>query len=310
MIRVRVSNYRRYIMSEEHQSGFISIVGRPNVGKSTLINQILEEKVSIISDKIQTTRHSIHGIYNDEMTQMVFIDTPGIHKPKHRLGDYMVDVSLQTLRDVDVVLFMVNATEGYGRGEAYILERLNQLEIPVFLLINKVDLIHPDELFAIIDQYKDKCDFEEVLPVSALNGNNVSNLLTLVKKHLPVGPKYYDENQLSNRSERFMISELIREKVLVHTKEEVPHSINVLIETMEQRNNKLFIQATVVTERDSQKGILIGKKGSMLKKIGKEARLDIESLMDQKVYLELFIKVQNDWRNKQTMLNKFGFNNE
>lgn len=297
-------------MSAEHQSGFITIVGRPNVGKSTLINQILEEKISIISDKIQTTRHAIHGIYNDEDSQMVFIDTPGVHKPKHRLGDYMVDVSLQTLSDVDVVLFIINATEGYGRGDEYILERLRNLEIPVFLLINKVDLIHPEDLFPIIDQYKDKCDFEEVLPISALNGNNVSSLLTMVKKHLPVGPKFYGENQLSNRSERFMIGELIREKVLIHTKEEVPHSINVIIEELEERKGKLFVQATIVTERSSQKGILIGKQGSMLKKIGKEARLDIESLMDQKVYLELFIKVQKDWRNKQSLLSQFGFNNE
>lgn len=297
-------------MSGEHQSGFITIIGRPNVGKSTLINQILEEKISIISDKIQTTRHTIHGIYNDETSQMIFIDTPGVHKPKHRLGDYMVDVSLQTLSDVDVVLFMINATEGYGRGDEYILKRLQNLEVPVFLLINKVDLIHPDDLFPIIDKYKDKCDFEEVLPISALNGNNVSNLLTMVKKHLPVGPKYYGENQLSNRSERFMIGELIREKVLIHTKEEVPHSINVIIVELEERNGKLFVQATIVTERSSQKGILIGKQGSMLKKIGKEARLDIEELMDQKVYLELFIKVQKDWRNKQSLLSQFGFNNE
>lgn len=297
-------------MSDEHQSGFITIVGRPNVGKSTLINQILDEKISIISDKIQTTRHAIHGIYNDETSQMVFIDTPGVHKPKHRLGDYMVDVSLQTLSDVDVVLFMINATEGYGKGDEYILKRLQDLEVPVFLLINKVDLIHPDDLFPIIVQYKDKCDFEEVLPISALNGNNVSNLLTMVKKHLPYGPKYYETNQISNRSERFMIGELVREKVLIHTKEEVPHSINVIIEEVEERKGKLFVQATIVTERSSQKGILIGKQGSMLKKIGKEARLDIENLMDQKVYLELFIKVQKDWRNKQSLLSQFGFNNE
>lgn len=298
-------------MTAEHHSGFITIVGRPNVGKSTLINQIVGEKISIISDKIQTTRHTIHGVINEENCQMVFIDTPGIHKPIHRLGDYMVDVSVQSMSDVDVVLFMVNATEGLGKGDEFIIERLKNLKVPVFLLINKVDLIHPDKLFSIIDQYKDKCDFEEVLPVSALNGNNVTQLLQLIKKHLPVGPKYYSEDQLSNRSERFMISELIREKVLIHTKEEVPHSINVLIETMEVRKDKtLYIQAVIVTERTSQRGILIGKQGSMLKLIGKEARLDIQELMEQKVFLELFIKVQKDWRNKQTLLSQFGFNNE
>lgn len=298
-------------MSEEHRSGFITIVGRPNVGKSTLINQIVGEKISIISDKIQTTRHTIHGVINEENYQMVFIDTPGIHKPKHRLGDYMVDVSVQSIGDVDLVLFMVNATEKLGKGDEFILEHLKKVHVPVFLIINKVDLIHPDELFAIIDQYKDKYDFEEILPVSALNGNNVNNLLDLIKKHLPVGPKYYSEDQLTNRSERFMIGELIREKVLIHTKEEIPHSINVIVEDMKVRKDKkLYIQAVIVTERPTQKGILIGKQGSMLKLIGKEARLDIEDLMDQKVYLELFIKVQKDWRNKQTLLSQYGFSNE
>jgi|SRR5690625_4720686 len=298
-------------MEKDFVSGFVTIIGRPNVGKSTLINQIVGEKISIISDKIQTTRHTIHGIITDQDSQIIFIDTPGIHKPKHRLGDYMIDVSIQTLNEVDVILFMINAKEGYGRGDEFILDKLKNVKNPVFLLINKVDLIHPEELFPIIEQYKDKYDFEEIIPVSALNGNNVEYLLTFIKTHLPAGPKYYDENQLTNRSERFMLSELIREKVLMHTEEEIPHSINVTIETMEERkHDKIYIQGLIITERKSQKGILIGKQGSMLKKIGQESRKEIEDLIHKKVYLDLWVKVQKDWRNKQSLLTQYGFNNE
>lgn len=298
-------------MTHEHHSGFVTIIGRPNVGKSTLINQIIGEKISIISDKIQTTRHPIHGIVSEENSQIIFIDTPGIHKPKHRLGDFMVDVSIQSLEDVDVILFMINAQEGYGKGDEFILEKLKNASSPVFLLINKVDLIHPDELFPIIDQYKDKCDFEEIIPVSALNGNNVRQVLSLIKKHLPIGPKYYGEEQITDKTEIFLYSELIREKVLIHTKEEVPHSINVMIETMEEKShNRIYIQASIITERKSQKGILIGKQGSMLKKIGQEARKEIEQMSGKKVYLELWVKVQKDWRNRQSLLTQYGFNNE
>lgn len=298
-------------MEKELVSGFVTIIGRPNVGKSTLINRIIGDKISIVSDKIQTTRHTVHGILSEEDAQIIFIDTPGIHKPKHRLGDYMVDVSIQTLNDVDVILFMINAKEGYGKGDEFILKKLSEINKPVFLLINKVDLIHPDELFPLIDQYKDKCEFEEIIPISAMNGNNVETLKSLIKVHLPIGPKYYDENQITNRSERFLISELIREKVLHHTKEEIPHSINVIIEAMEdQEDQKTTIQATIITERNSQKGILIGKNGAMLKIIGKEARLEIEELIGKKVYLDLWIKVQKDWRNRQSLLTQYGFNNE
>jgi len=298
-------------MEKEHHSGFVTIIGRPNVGKSTLINQIIGEKISIISDKIQTTRHTIHGIVTEEDAQIIFIDTPGIHKPKHRLGDYMVDVSVKSLEDVDVVLFMINAKEGFGKGDEFILEKLKKVKSPVFLLINKVDLIHPDELFSIIDQYKDKCEFEEIIPISALNGNNVRKLLSLIKRHLPEGPKYYDENQISNKTERFMYSEIIREKVLTHTKEEVPHSINVMIESLKEKShNKMYIQALIITERKSQKGILIAKQRNMLKKIGQEAREEMEAMNGKKVYLELWVKVQKDWRNRQSLLTQFGFINE
>ncbi|MFD2133577.1 GTPase Era [Pseudogracilibacillus auburnensis] len=298
-------------MESEHVSGFVTIIGRPNVGKSTLMNQIIGEKISIISDKIQTTRHTIHGILSEEDAQIIFIDTPGIHKPKHRLGDYMVDVSIQTLNDVDVILFMINAKEGYGKGDEFILEQLSHVDSPVFLLINKVDLIHPDELFPLIEQYKDKCDFEEIIPISALNGNNVNTAISYIKSHLPAGPKYYDENQITNKSERFLLSELIREKVLTHTKEEVPHSINVMIESMEERNKQtVYIQALIITERKSQKGILIGKNGKMLKKIGQEARVEMEEVLGKKVFLDLWVKIQKDWRNRQSLLTQYGFNND
>lgn len=295
-------------MEIEHRSGFVTIVGRPNVGKSTLLNHLIGEKVSIISDKIQTTRTPIHGILSDEDSQIIFIDTPGIHKPKHRLGDYMVDVSVQTLNDVDIVLFMINALEGYGKGDQFILEKLNQINIPVFLLINKVDKIHPDDLFPLIEQYKDTCDFEEIIPISALNGNNVPKLLTMLKEHLQVGPKYFEADQITDKTERFMISELIREKVLIYTEEEVPHSINVVVENMTRNDQgKMQVQATIITERDSQKGILIGKKGSMLKAIGKSARRDIEQLLGENIFLELWIKVQKDWRNKHSLLTQYGY---
>jgi len=296
------------MVESSFRSGFVTIVGRPNVGKSTLVNQIIGEKVSIISDKIQTTRHTIHGILTEDDMQLILIDTPGIHKPKHKLGDYMVDVSIKTLNDVDLVLFIVNATEKYGKGEEFILNQLNQIDSPVFLIINKVDLIHPDELFSIIDMYKDTHNFEEIVPISALNGNNIKKLISLMRDKLPYGPKYYDDNQLTNRSDRFMISEIIREKVLTHTKEEVPHSINVIVETMEQTSKqKLHIQATIITERESQKGILIGKKGHMLKKIGQEARIELEEIIGKNIFLELWVKVQKDWRNKQSILSQYGF---
>ncbi len=299
---------RRHSMNDSHRSGFVTLVGRPNVGKSTLLNKMIGEKISIISDKIQTTRQMIQGIYSEKDAQIVFIDTPGVHKPKHRLGDYMVDLSMQAIQDVDVVLFMINATEKYGKGDEFILKTLRESKKPVFLIINKVDLIHPDDVFQIIETYKNQCDFSEIIPVSALNGNNVSTLLSLLKTYLPVGPKYYGEDEITNKSIQFMVSELIREKVLIHTEEEIPHSINVVIESMnEKKNNKRQIQALIITERASQKGILIGKGGKMLKKIGQESRRDIEQLLDEKVFLELWIKVEKDWRNRQSLLKEFGF---
>lgn len=296
-------------MHKPFKSGFISIIGRPNVGKSTFLNRVIGQKIAIVSDKAQTTRNKIQGIYTESESQMIFIDTPGIHKPKHRLGDSMVKMAVSTLNEVDAVLFMINASEGYGKGDQYILERLQGIESPVYLIINKVDLIHPDDLFPLIEQYKDMYEFAEIIPISALEGNNVTYLLDILKVQLPEGPKYYEEDQITDHPERFIIAELIREKVLQLTREEIPHSIAVVIENMEKRSsNAVFIQAAIITERSTQKGILIGKQGSMLKEIGKKARIDIERLLGTKVYLELWIKVQKDWRNSQAKLNQFGLN--
>ncbi|GGB29095.1 GTPase Era [Virgibacillus dakarensis] len=298
-------------MENNFKSGFIAIIGRPNVGKSTFLNRVIGQKIAIMSDKAQTTRNKIQGVLTQDDAQIVFIDTPGIHKPKHRLGDFMVQIAENTLNEVDAILFMINAKEGYGKGDQYIIDRLQQVKKPVFLIINKIDLIHPDDLFPLIELYKGKYDFEEIIPISALQGNNVDHMLDVLKAHLPSGPKYYPDDQVTDHPERFIISELIREKVLQLTREEVPHSIAVVIENIEKRDsNAIFIQATVITERKSQKGILIGKHGSMLKEIGKKARADIEALLGTKVYLELWIKVQKDWRNRQSQLRELGFRSD
>ncbi|UJL44873.1 GTPase Era [Virgibacillus sp. NKC19-16] len=298
-------------MTTNFKSGFIAIIGRPNVGKSTFMNKVIGQKIAIMSDKPQTTRNKIQGVLTQKDAQMVFIDTPGIHKPKHRLGDFMVRIAENTLNEVDAILFMIDAKEGYGKGDQYILDRLNQVKRPVYLIINKIDLIHPDDLFPLIEQYRVKYNFEEIIPISALKGNNVEPLLDVLKGHLPEGPRYYPEDQVTDHPERFIISELIREKVLQLTKEEIPHSVTVLIENIETReSNAIFIQATIITERKTQKGILIGRQGSMLKNIGKSARKDIEALLGTKVYLELWVKVKKDWRNRQSQLKEYGYRDD
>ena len=296
-------------MTENFKSGFVTIVGRPNVGKSTFMNRVIGEKIAIMSDKPQTTRNKIQGVMTDKESQIIFIDTPGIHKPKHKLGDYMVNVAENTLNEVDAILFMINAEEGYGRGDQFIIDRLQRVDQPVFLIINKIDQVHPDDLLPLIAQYKEMLDFEEIIPISALEGNNVNHLIGVLKNHLPEGPQFYPEDQITDHPERFVISEFIREKVLHLTREEIPHSIAVVIEGIEPRNehDKVEIQAAIIVERKSQKGIIIGKQGSMLKEIGKRARKDIESLLGSKVYLELWVKVQKDWRNKQIQLSDFGY---
>ncbi|ETI67005.1 GTPase Era [Neobacillus vireti] len=295
-----------------YKSGFISIIGRPNVGKSTFLNRVIGQKIAIMSDKPQTTRNKIQGVLTVNNAQMIFIDTPGIHKPKHKLGDFMMKVAQNTLKEVDLILFMVNAEEGFGRGEEFILEKFQTVNTPIFLVINKIDQIHPDELLPIIQSYKDKYAFKEIVPISALEGNNVVRLLDQIKSFLPEGPQYYPADQVTDHPERFIITELIREKALHLTREEIPHSLAVVLDKMERRKGKdiIHVMATVIVERDSQKGIIIGKQGSMLKEIGKRARVDIENLLGSKVFLELWVKVQKDWRNKMSQLRDYGFNED
>jgi GTP-binding protein Era len=293
---------------EGFKSGFVSIIGRPNVGKSTLLNTIVGQKIAIMSDKPQTTRNKIQGVYTSDDAQIVFIDTPGIHKPKHKLGDFMTRIAQNTLNEVDLILFVVNAEEGYGKGDQFIIERLQKTSVPVFLVINKIDRVHPDDLLPLIGLYTGKINVQEVLPISALNGNNITTLMEQITEYLEEGPQFYPTDQVTDHPERFITSELIREKVLHLTREEIPHSIAVVIEQMErEENDVVYIGSTIVVERSSQKGIIIGKQGSMLKEIGSRARVDIENLLGSKVFLELWVKVQKDWRNKQLVLRDFGF---
>ncbi|GEL78311.1 GTPase Era [Tenuibacillus multivorans] len=299
-------------MQDNFRSGFIAIIGRPNVGKSTFMNRVLGQKIAIMSDKAQTTRNKIQGVYTKDTAQFIFIDTPGIHKPKHRLGDFMVQSSINALNEVDLVIFMINAKEGMGKGDQFIMEKLKSVNQPIFLVMNKIDEIHPDELLPLIDQYKDELNFEEIIPISALNGNNVNHLMDVMEHHLPEGPQFYPEDHITDHPERFIISELIREKVLHHTREEIPHSIAVVIEGIQgdEDSGLIDVQATIIVERNSQKGIIIGKQGRMLRQIGIEARKDIENLLGSKVYLELWVKVEKDWRNRIHQLREYGYNEE
>jgi GTP-binding protein Era len=291
-----------------HKSGFVAIAGRPNVGKSTLLNRVVGQKIAIMSDKAQTTRNKIQGVYTTDDAQLIFIDTPGIHKPKHRLGDFMVETAYSALREVDVTLFMISADQKRGKGDDFIIERLRQSQTPVFLVINKIDKVHPDALLAIIEDYSSQMDFAEIVPISATEGNNFETLMKLLVDEMPEGPQYFPEDQITDHPEYFIVSELVREKVLLLTRDEVPHSVAVVVDSMKRdHNDKVHIQATIIVERDSQKGIIIGKGGKMLKQIGTKARLDIEHLLDDKVFLELWVKVQKDWRDKQTFLTDYGY---
>ncbi|GAA3020925.1 GTPase Era [Tetragenococcus solitarius] len=295
----------------EHKSGFVAIVGRPNVGKSTLLNRVVGQKIAIMSDKAQTTRNKIQGVYTTEDMQIVFIDTPGIHKPKHRLGDYMVNEAYSALQEVEAVLFVVSADEKRGKGDNLIIERLQKLSVPIFLVVNKVDKVHPDDLLGVIQDYSTQMDFTEVVPISAIQGNNFEKLMQLLEKQVPAGPQYFPKDQVTDHPEYFIVSELVREKVLLFTREEIPHSVAVVIDSMQRdENDKIRIQATIVVERDSQKGIIIGKAGKMLKQIGIKARQDMEKMLGDKVYLELWVKVQKDWRDKQRTLDDFGYKKE
>lgn len=291
------------------KSGFVAILGRPNVGKSTFLNQILGQKIAIMSDKAQTTRNKIMGIYTTATEQIIFIDTPGIHKPKTALGDFMVESAFSTLREVDRVLFMVPADEPRGRGDDMIMERLRAAKIPVTLVINKIDKVHPDQLLEQIDDFRHQMSFDEVVPISALNGNNLPKLLQLLSDSLEEGFQYFPADQITDHPERFLVSEMIREKVLTFTEQEVPHSVAVVIDSMsrDEETGKIHIRATIMVERDSQKGIIIGKNGTMLKRIGQRSRRDIEVLLGEKVYLETWVKVKKNWRDKKLDLADFGY---
>lgn len=292
----------------KHKSGFIAVIGRPNVGKSTLINTLIGEKIAIMSDKPQTTRNRILCILTQEDVQIVFLDTPGIHKPKHKLGEYMVKAAEGTLKEVDCIFFVVDATEKMGPGEYYILERLQATKKPVILVVNKLDLIDRELALPIISHYTEKYNFAGVVPISALDKVNLDSLLTEAKKYLPEGPQYYPDDMITDQPERLIVAELIREKALLLTRDEVPHAIAVDVDEMTTReNDNVYVRATIYVERDSQKGIIIGAKGSMLKEIGARARADIESLLGSKVFLDLWVKVKKDWRDRDGILKNFGF---
>ena len=292
------------------KSGFVAILGRPNVGKSTFLNHVMGQKIAIMSDKAQTTRNKIMGIYTTDKEQIVFIDTPGIHKPKTALGDFMVESAYSTLREVDTVLFMVPADEKRGKGDNMIIERLKAAKVPVILVINKIDKVHPNQLLEQIDDFRNQMDFQEIVPISALQGNNVSHLVDLLVDHLEEGFQYFPADQITDHPERFLVSEMIREKVLLLTREEIPHSVAVVVVSMarDEETHKIHIRVTIMVERDSQKGIIIGKKGAMLKKIGQMARRDIELMLGDKVYLETWVKVKKNWRDKKLDLADFGYN--
>lgn len=294
-------------MTEERRfkSGFISIIGRPNVGKSTLLNSLLGEKIAIISDKPQTTRNKILGIVNQPAAQMVFMDTPGIHKPMHKMNEFMVKTALTTYNEVDVILMLVEATEAPGGGDRFIIETLVKVKTPVFLLINKVDLVKKEALLPLIQEYSKLHPFAEIIPVSALK-NDLGGLLDAILRRLPEGPKYFPDDQLTDQPERFIVSEIVREKIFELTKEEIPYSTAVMIEEMKEEPDITRIHAVILVERESQKGILIGKGGGMLKQIGTLARQDAEKLLGTRIFLKLYVKVKKGWREDERMLKSIG----
>ena len=293
---------------KEKKSGFVTLIGRPNVGKSTLMNHLVGQKIAITSNKPQTTRNRIQTVYTDERGQIIFLDTPGIHKAKNKLGEYMVNVAEHTLKEVDVVLWLVEPTTFIGAGERHIAEQLGKVKTPVILVINKMDTVkEKQELAKYIDAYKDICPFAEIVPVSALRKQNTDLLTELIFKYLPYGPQFYDEDTITDQPERQIVAELIREKALHCLNEEIPHGIAVSIEKMKARKKVMDIEATIICERDSHKGIIIGKQGSMLKKIGSTARYEIEQMLECKVNLQLWVKVKKDWRDSDFLIKNFGY---
>ena len=296
-------------MKENYKSGFVTIIGRPNVGKSTLMNRLIGQKIAITSNKPQTTRNRIQTVYTCDEGQIVFLDTPGIHKAKNKLGEYMVTVAERTLSEVDVVLWLVEPTTFIGAGERHIAEQLGRCNTPVILVINKIDTVKQEEILKFIDAYKDVCRFDEIIPCSAMTGENTDEVIRGIMKYLPYGPQFYDEDVVTDQPERQIVAELIREKALRLLDEEIPHGIAVSIEQMKNRKkgNIVDIEATIICERDSHKGIIIGKGGSMLKRIGCAARTEIENLLDMKVNLQLWVKVKKDWRDSDFLIKNFGY---
>ena len=295
-------------MNEQYKAGFATLIGRPNVGKSTLMNHLIGQKIAITSNKPQTTRNRIQTVYTSEEGQIVFLDTPGIHKAKNKLGDYMVGVAQRTLSEVDVILWLVEPTNYIGAGEQYIIEQLKKTKTPKILVINKVDTVKKSEILGFIDTYRKQLDFEEIVPVSALKGTNTDTLLSCIFKYLPYGEAFYDDDTVTDQPMRQIVSELIREKALRLLSDEIPHGIAVSIDSMKYREHIVDIDATIVCERDSHKGIIIGKSGSMLKKIGMQARPDIEDLVEMQVNLQLWVKVKKDWRDSDFLMKNFGYN--
>lgn len=295
-------------MTKPFKSGFVAIVGRPNVGKSTFMNYVLGQKIAIMSDKAQTTRNKIQGVYTKDDAQIVFLDTPGIHKPKHELGEFMVKSAYSALKEVDSVLFMVNVSEKRGPGDDFIIEKLKGIKTPIFLVLNKIDLVTPEVLLERVESYKDALDFAGVFPISVLQGNNVNELMEGLINALPEGPQYYPADQITDHPEYFVVSELIREKILQLTQEEIPHSVAVTVDKMQKDEfDKVHVYANIIVERKSQKGIIIGKGGRLLKEIGTRARRDIQQLLGNKVYLELWVKVEKDWRKRKSNLQEYGY---
>lgn len=297
-------------MKSSYKSGFVTLIGRPNVGKSTLMNQVIGQKIAITSNKPQTTRNRIQTVYSEENGQIIFLDTPGIHKAKNKLGEYMVTVAERTLNEVDVILWLVEPTTFIGAGEQHIAETLKKVKTPVILVINKIDTVKKEELLPVISAYQKLHDFAEIVPVSAMNGENKENLIRTIFSYLEEGPQFYDEDTITDQPERQIVAELIREKALRLLNDEIPHGIAVSIDRMKERKGGkiMDIDATIVCERDSHKGIIIGKKGAMLKNIGMNARREIENLLDQQVNLQLWVKVRKDWRDSDMFLKNYGYN--
>lgn len=295
-------------MEQTFKSGFVSIIGRPNVGKSTLVNYFVGSKVAIMSDKPQTTRNKIQGVCSLDNAQVVFLDTPGVHKPKNKLGEYMVNTATRALEEVDIILYVFDASSDIGPGENYIVDTLKRTNTPVFLVINKIDLVKKDKVAELIQAMSSRFDFAEVIPLSAHSGENAEILLPLIVDYLPEGPQYYPDDMITDRPERFIIGEIIREKAFETTREEIPYSTAVQVEEVDDRNGVIYVSATIFVERNSQKGIVIGKNGAKLKEIGSRARQDIENLLGSRIFLDLWVKVNKEWRNNQRTLNQLGYN--